>query len=76
MEVGGAEGVLPPPLCPPMCAQEFAEALSVYAQVFESDPKGQVSVLNNKAAVYIEMGELDAAEVSRYLGIDAAEVRR
>jgi len=40
--------------------KEFQEALQCYDQVIERDP-GQVSVLNNKAAVYMEMKDYDAA---------------
>lgn len=40
--------------------KEFSEALQCYDEVFEKDP-AQVSVLNNKAAVFMEMKDYDAA---------------
>jgi len=41
-------------------AKQFAEALQAYDEAFNADPTN-VMVLNNKAAVYIEMGEVDKA---------------
>ena len=52
--------------------KDFAEALRIYNEVYEKDPEGQVSVLSNKAAVYMEMGDLDAAEKQCEEAIEAA----
>lgn len=56
-------------------AKEFDQALECYDAVFEKDPD-QVSVLNNKAAVYIEMKEWTLAEKQCGDAVEAARALR
>jgi len=56
-------------------AKEWGEALACYDSVFEADPS-QVSVLNNKAAVYMEMKDYDGAEAQCSAAIDKARELR
>mmetsp|Transcript_42571 Transcript_42571/g.54739 ORF Transcript_42571/g.54739 Transcript_42571/m.54739 type:complete len:482 (+) Transcript_42571:568-2013(+) len=55
--------------------KEFSEALACYDKVLEMDPT-QVSVLNNKIAVYMEMGDLDVAETEANLAVEKARSQR
>ena len=51
--------------------KEWTEALACYQEVFEKDPE-QVSVLNNKVAVYMGMKDWEAAEKQCVEAIDEA----
>lgn len=55
--------------------KEWDEALAAYDEVLEKDP-AQISVLNNRIAVFMEKGELDVAEEEAKTAIEKARAAR